>query len=150
MNRRITTAASGQQPEDVRESDHQPPPVAAPAKLPGITAAQRNTIRDAMRPYAGLRFTLLSESPTTDSREYAAQIESALTGAGLVASGEREEFSNGRNNPPGLSLVVAENELDAASSLSSAMRRAGLITWSLPILETSQPEVFQLIVAPNE
>ena len=148
-NPRPTTAARNLDPDNVRESDHEPPPTAAPARLPTITAAQRNKIRDAMRPYAGLRFTLLSESPTTDSREYADQIERALTGAGLVASGEREEFSNGRNNPPGLSLVVGEKELDAASRLSSAMRRAGLITWSIPILETSQPDVFQLIVAPN-
>ncbi len=64
-------------------------PACDPPKLPRITLPQRGVIRDLMKPYAGLRFTLLREDPTEDSDQYADQIEAALLDAGLIDSSDR-------------------------------------------------------------
>jgi hypothetical protein len=120
-----------------------------PPKLPRITLPQRAVIRDLMKPYAGLRFILLREDPTEDSDQYADQIEAALLDAGLINSSDRNISSNGRANPAGVSLIVGSKEADAAASLSSAMRKAGLIQSSLPISQTSEPKTYQIIIAPN-
>lgn len=128
---------------------HRPLPGCDPPKLPTITLPQRNIIRDAMKPYAGLRFTLLRENPTQDSDEYADQLEAALLDAGLINSSDRNISSNGRANPPGASLIIGRKESDAAASLSSAMRKAGLTRFSLPTSQTAEPETFQIIIAPN-
>ena len=123
-------------------------PACDPPKLPKITLPQRDVIRDLMKPYAGLRFTLLRDDPTEDSDQYADQIEAALLDAGLINSSDRNITSK-RSNPAGVSLIVGSKESDAAGSLSSAMRKAGLIRFSLPISQTSSPEAFQIIIAPN-
>jgi hypothetical protein len=128
---------------------HRPSPGCDPPKLPTITLPQRDVIRDLMKPYAGLRFTLLREDPTQDSDQYADQIEAALIDAGLTNSSDRNISSNGRANPAGASLIVGRKESDAAASLSSAMRKAGLIQSSLPTSQTAEPETFQIIIAPN-
>jgi hypothetical protein len=128
---------------------HRASPGCDPPKLPKITLPQRDIIRDAMKPYAGLRFTLLREDPTQESDEYADQIEAALLDAGLINSIDRNIPSNGRNDPAGVSMIVGSKALDAAARMSSAMRKAGLIRFFPPISQTSQPETFQIIIAPN-
>lgn len=124
-------------------------PACDPPKLPTITLPQRAVIRDLMKPYAALRFTLLREDPTEDSDQYADQIEAALLDAGLINSIDRNISSHGRANPAGVSLIVGSKESDAAGSMSSAMRKAGLIQSSLPTSPGSEPETFQIIIAPN-
>jgi hypothetical protein len=126
-----------------------PSPGCDPPKLPTITLPQRNIIRDAMKPYAGLRFTLLREDPTEDSDQYADQIEAALLDAGLINSIDRNIPANGRNDPAGVSLIVGSKASDAAGRMSSAMHKAGLTRFFPPISQTAQPESFQIIIAPN-
>jgi hypothetical protein len=148
-NPKRATATPIQQPCIVGPgSNSDTSPDCAPPKLPTISVTQRNLIRDAMKPYAGLKFTILRENPTDDSRQYAAQIERALVDAGLNSVGDQDTIRNGISDPAGVSLIVGNKESDAATRMSSAMRRAGLIPISLPISRTSEPEGFQVIVTP--
>jgi hypothetical protein len=128
---------------------HRATPGCDPPKLPQITLPQRDIIRDAMKPYAGVRFTLLREDPTQDSDEYADQLEAALLDAGLINSIDRNIPSNGRANPAGVSMIVGSKASDAAGRMSSAMRKAGLVRFFPPISQTAEPETFQIIIAPN-
>ena len=130
-------------------SSHQSSSGCGPSKLQAISAAQRNAIRDAMKPYAGMRFTMLHENPTDDSRAYASQIERALTDAGLHNVGDRDITRTGNTDSPGVTLVVGDKASDAANSMASGMRRAGLVLFSIPTSESLAPEDFQVIIAPN-
>jgi hypothetical protein len=133
----------------VVRSSHQSSSGCGPSKLQAISATQRNAIRDAMKPYAGMKFTMLSENPTDDSRAYADQIERALTDAGLHNVGNRDITRTGNTDSPGVTLVIGDKASDAANGMASGMRRAGLVLYSIPTSESFAPEDFQVIVAPN-
>jgi len=116
-----------------------------------MTDAQRDAIRDAMNPYAGLKFTLMRHDATEDSMKYADQLKKALTDAGLVCimDGSGTEF-NGGVVPSGVSLLIGADEFGAANSLGTAMQNSGLLKGKLPASKNDvRSNGFDVTVAPN-
>ena len=116
-----------------------------------MTDSQRDLLRDAMKPYAGIGVDIFCHDATEDSFAYAQQLAKALRDAGITVSGPDSGmgFSSGVI-PSGVSLLVGEDRVQAATVMANAMSAAGLIHSAIPAVKNLQrKDGFHITIAPN-
>lgn len=119
----------------------------------GMTDAQQAAIRNDMKPFAGLQFTVFRHDATPDSSAFADKLRDALTGAGMICARDTsgQQFNgDGSAVPSGMSLQIGSNSQRAAKALADAMSAAGLITKPISAsMNNVRPDAFDITVAPN-
>jgi hypothetical protein len=121
-----------------------------PPKLE-MNEAQRVAIRDAMKPFAGQKFTIFKHNMTEDSGAFADNLKTALVDAGLTVTmdGNGEQLQEGPV-PGGVSAQVGLNAIPALQTLGLAMLTNHII--SKPIRTTMnnvRHDALDITVAPN-
>ena len=118
-----------------------------------MTDDQRDQIRDAMRPYAGIVVGILCNNTTEDSMAYAIQLAKGLNDAGLKAGPPRSGMFYGEGItaiPSGVAVAVGDDGLAAANTLILAMLRSGLIAKPIPTSPNPNDKAgFQIMITPN-
>ena len=117
-----------------------------------MTDVQKDAIRDAMKSYAGSKFTIMRHDATPDSSEYADRLRDALKDAGMICTGDGSGivFMSGGGVPPGVWLTIGKDEKDAANTLGKTMLSVGLIHAPLPAsMNDKRSDAFDITVAPN-
>jgi hypothetical protein len=112
---------------------------------------QRDAITDAMKSFAGLKFSMMRHDATPDSAEYADKLRDALTNAGMVCTSDMSGTAFGHGGiSPGVSASVGKDEMGALGALAGAMRTQGLLPNPLPVgTNNTSPDAFGITVAPN-
>jgi hypothetical protein len=117
-----------------------------------MTNDQRDAIRDAMRPFAGMVVEIMCNNATEDTMEYANQLSKALNDAGMKAGPPTSGIlfsAQGHAIPSGVMLTVGDDAIPAATALAQTMARAGLISKSIPADHATQKARFEITISPN-
>jgi hypothetical protein len=116
-----------------------------------MTDAQRDAIRDELRPYAGRKFDFSSDGATPDSQKYADQLFKALTDAGLTPGMVMISMTVGRTFQGGVSIDSTKDQMDLANALANAMAHARLLSNPIPLLNLpdSAQGIIRITIAPN-
>jgi hypothetical protein len=117
-----------------------------------MTDEQRDTIRDAMKPFAGMTVTIACNNATEDTLTYANQLSKALNDAGLTAGVPLSVIEippPGHVIPSGLQFEASDDLLSAAATLAHTMRRLGLITKPIPLERIPGKAQFGITISPN-
>jgi len=121
-------------------------------KLPVITDEQRDAIRDAMRPYAGIKISIFCHNATDDSSKYAEKLAGALKDAGMIIQGPLYgmQMPSSGAVPTGFSIIYTEDRIGPVSALCNVM--AGLHLVHTPIEGgrlADQQDRISITIAPN-
>lgn len=117
-----------------------------------MTDDQSNAIRDAMKPYAGLKFTIFLHDATEDTKTFSDQLRRALVGAGLVPDKMDGAIGTafGGVIPAGVSAQVGAEEVPALATLANTMKAQGLLSKPLSYsLNPVRADGFDITIAPN-
>jgi hypothetical protein len=117
-----------------------------------MTPAQRDTIRDAMKPFAGITIMVFCHDATPDSTEYAQTLATALKSAGINVLGPSfgTEYRAGGGVPPGLSASFSQDRALAAEALARSLVELGLATPPLTGgVMANTTDKFMITIAPN-
>lgn len=122
-----------------------------PPKL-SMTISQRDAVRDAMKPFAGLKVTIQCHDATSDSREFADMLSVALKSAGLAVEGPTNLtlISSGVIYP-GFSALFSEDMKPAAEALAGALKSRGVIPdpYKGGSVPNAVPGYFEITISPN-
>jgi Spy/CpxP family protein refolding chaperone len=114
-----------------------------------MTDAQRDAIRDAMKPYAGTGIRIFCHAETEDSRTYAEKLRDALKNAGLHVEGPYWASWVGLI-PAGPSFGYSADNKPAADTLAHTMLITHLIDKPVPAnVLTDRNNYFDITIAPN-
>jgi ribosomal protein S11 len=92
-----------------------------------ITSAQRETIRDAMKPYAGTTARIMTSTNDEDAKQFGAQLVGALQDANLsVIHKEAGSMVVEGAKPFGISINFSEDHQPAAIALEKEILKLGV------------------------
>jgi hypothetical protein len=114
-----------------------------------MTEAQRNSIRDAMKPYSGRGFTLFRHQETKDTHDFADNLKKALSDAGMNPTKDFSGIEFRAGPIEGISISVGTNNMDAVASLANALHENGIIDKPLRVGKNDQrADAFDITIAP--
>jgi hypothetical protein len=118
-----------------------------------ISDEQRDQIRDAMVPYAGINVGIVCNNATEDSMAFAKQLQKALNDAGLVAGTPIAAMvlaSAGGVIPAGMLVHATAGNKPAVDALGLIMQKVHVIDKPIPLGILDQQEAsFQITITPN-
>jgi hypothetical protein len=117
-----------------------------------MTDDQRDTIRDAMKPFAGMVVNIMCNNVTEDSMEYANQLSKALNDAGLKAGPPTSGIlfsAPGQAIPSGVMFTLGDDAIPAATALAQTMARSGLVSKPIHAGHATQKTQFEITISPN-
>jgi hypothetical protein len=120
-----------------------------------MTDAQRDAIRDAMKPFAGGKVNISISLAEPDSGEYGRQLVSALKSAGMIVE-HSEAWSLVVAGAPasGVSFAFTEDHRAVAEALGLALQTVGsahapIRSSIYPTSEQTPQSFFSIVVQPN-
>lgn len=117
-----------------------------------MTDEQKSAITKAMRPYAGLKFTIFRHEETLDSSDWADKLRDALKEAGMICTkdGNGTAFYRPSAVPQGISINIGNDNIDAATALAKVLRNVGLTQGPIPLgINKVRSDAFDIVVAPS-
>lgn len=118
-----------------------------------MTDDQRDQIRDAMTPFAGMVVRIICNDATEDSMAYANQLSKALNDAGLKVGQPDSAMafsSPGTVIPSGVVITIGDDARAAATALGLAMLSSGLISKPIPATRNANDNAgFEIMITPN-
>jgi methylmalonyl-CoA mutase cobalamin-binding subunit len=116
-----------------------------------MSDAQRDAIRDAMKPYAGMQSHVSICSGEDDSRKFGEQLVQALQSAGLsVTHKESLALITGGANASGVSIIFSVDHQEEAKALEQAMSEVGVKPTMVLINVARYPSFLNAVVEPNK
>ena len=112
---------------------------------------QRNAVRDAMSPFAGIEVDVTLNNATEDSFAYGLQLIKALNDAGLKAHrSPTATIITTQPLPPGIVFeAVGDDVRPAAMALAAVLKQLGLISKPVPTASSDVKARFFIVVSPN-